>query len=416
MPLRRQSHTEERRRRLLTESGFLEQKTSQSTVAPHRAAANALEPEKPMRSGTPLLEQLPPVSDFIPRRFTTLFLMLLVGALVIAGLEGLYWSTWEIASRTTDGSIAAFDLDAEGSLAVWFSSFTLLAACVAASAVYAIRQRQVADYRARYRIWFWAACCWLAMSIDETASLHEGFKEMMTLVSGTRILGDGSAWWAGAYALILIPVGTLVCLDMKGSWLARIALASAAGCYVTAVAAQLGLIPGYHGMKSIMLEEGCEMAGNWMLLMSMTLHARCLLLHIEPTPATSEQAEAEAEAEVTATAEAEARAAAKPKAQAKTKPKATATTATTKQTRKKNKPVESEPTKAKTSKTAASSSTVKKKTTNADSSIEKPEEEAVEELAAKPVRKKKRSATSTTRKTKPEVAAEPEEPTMESQE
>ena len=106
---------------------------------------------------------------------------------VVAGLEVLYAWMPRLAALTTDGRVAALDLDGEGSLAVWFSSTTLSLAALAAILVYSVRRHKKDDYHGHYRIWLWAAMCWGLMSIDETSSLHEGFKELMAHASGTRM-------------------------------------------------------------------------------------------------------------------------------------------------------------------------------------------------------------------------------------
>ena len=59
----------------------------------------------------------------------------------------------------------------------------------------------------------------VGLSIDETASLHEGFKEMMVLVTGTRVFGDGSIWWVAAYGFLLGGVGTRLLVDMRECFL-----------------------------------------------------------------------------------------------------------------------------------------------------------------------------------------------------
>ena len=71
------------------------------------------------------LDRQPRLTDLIPKKYSTLLLLFLGGVAVVAGLEGLYAWMPRLASMTKDGRIAAFDLDGEGSLAMWFSSATL---------------------------------------------------------------------------------------------------------------------------------------------------------------------------------------------------------------------------------------------------------------------------------------------------
>jgi len=227
------------------------------------------------------MDEQPRLTDLVPRRLTTYVLALLAGLAIVAGLEGLFAWMPQLAPMTTDGRVAAFDLDGEGSLAVWFSSMTLALAGLVAILVFTIRRHRTDDYPGRYRVWLWAAACWLLLSIDETSSLHEGFKEMMVLVTGTRVFGDGSIWWVAPYFFLLGAVGTRLLVDMRECWLSSGALLATAACYAVAVVTQLGWILPEAGARGFMVEEGAEMVGNLMLLLAMALHARHVILDAE---------------------------------------------------------------------------------------------------------------------------------------
>lgn len=221
------------------------------------------------------------LTDLVPMRLSTYLLILLGSVAIIGGLEALYSSMPRLASMTTDGRVAAFDLDGEGSLAVWFSSLTLLLASATAVLVFTVRRFRRDDYHGRYRVWIWAAAVFLLMSIDETGSLHEGFKEMMTWLTGNRVFGDGSIWWVVAYFFVLGSVGSRLVADMRESGWSIIAIFAAAACYVVAVATQLeGILPEA-GAQAVMLEEGMEMLGNVFLFLAMLLHARHVILDAE---------------------------------------------------------------------------------------------------------------------------------------
>lgn len=224
------------------------------------------------------MDRQPRITDLVPKSYVAFVLLFVAGLAIVAGLEALYFWMPELASKTRDGTIAAFDLDGEGSLAVWFSSASLALASMTALLVYSVRRHTADDYHGRYRVWVWASLAWLIMSIDEAASLHEGFKEMMAQLTGQRITGDGSMWWICAYALLLGIVGLRLILEMRTCRVSTTALLACAGCYVAAVLAQLGWIMPGSGAKGVMLEEGCEMVGNLFLVVSMGLHARYAIL------------------------------------------------------------------------------------------------------------------------------------------
>lgn len=216
----------------------------------------------------------PRVTDLIPKGWVTLTLLFTANLAIIAGLGGLYFWMPQLAPMTNDGVVAAFDLDNEGSLGTWYSAALLAVASVVAFLVFWIRRQRADDYFGRYRIWMWATLCWLVMSIDEGSSLHEGFKEMMSLLTGTRLMGDGSLWWAIPYATILTYVGVRLLLDMRPCRWAIVTFMAAGGMYVLAVATQLDLVVTGALSWSILLEETAEMVANLFLLTSMVLTAR----------------------------------------------------------------------------------------------------------------------------------------------
>jgi len=280
LQFRRSGQRDDRRRRLLSDEYYLgTRRRGLGTRSTKRSTFAGRKSEN--YGNAEFMEEHPRLTDLVPRRLPIFALLLLAGLTVIAGLEVLYGWMPELAGMTTDGRVAAFDLDGEGSLAVWFSSLTLLLAALVAVLVYTIRRYKTDDYQGYYRIWLWAAMCWLLMSIDETASLHEGFKEMMAACTGTRLYGDGSVWWVVPYFFVLGAVGSRLLIDMRPCRLSSAALITTAVCYAVAVAAQLGWILPESGARGVMLEEGAEMAGNLMLLLAMGLHARYVILDAE---------------------------------------------------------------------------------------------------------------------------------------
>jgi hypothetical protein len=227
------------------------------------------------------MDAQPRITDIVPRRNGVLALAVVAGLAVIAGLEALYFYMPRLASMATDGRVAAFDLDSEGSLGAWYSSLLLLASSLMAALVWSLRRHRLDDYHGRYRIWSWAAVTWFVMSLDEACSLHEGFKEMMTHLTGQRLLGDGSVWWIMAYSLVLGAVGLRLLMEMRVCRSSTTTLVLTGICWVVAVLAQVEVVWPRSGARGVMVEEACEMAGFLLLLLSMTLHARFVIYEIE---------------------------------------------------------------------------------------------------------------------------------------
>lgn len=221
------------------------------------------------------------ISDLIPKSPVAFLLWFLGGLAVVVGLEALYAWMPDLAAMTTDGRVAAFDLDSEGSLGAWFSSTTLMAASLIALVVWSIRRHKPDDYHARYRVWAWAAAWWMLLAIDESASLHEGFKELAALLTGFRPGLDGSLWWVAAYLPPLSWLGVRLALEMKPCRSSLCALGATACCYAVAVVVHLGWLLPETGARGVMVEEGCEMLGNLFLALSMALHARYVILEAQ---------------------------------------------------------------------------------------------------------------------------------------
>jgi len=269
---------DDRRRRVLTEDVIGPANERESETAASGGAVLRKARRKANYGDAKFMDGQPRITDLVPTRIGFLLLWFLLGATVVTGLEALYAWMPNLAAHTTDGRVAAFDLDSEGSLGAVFSSATLAAAGLVTLIVFSVRRHKQDDYAGRYRVWLWAAICWFVMAIDESASLHEGFKEMMTWVSGTRLVGDGSLWWVAAYAVVLGIVGLRLVLDMRVCWSSTSVFVMAGICYTASVVVQMqGVLPET-GAVGVMVEEGLEMAGNLFLLLSMTLHARFVIL------------------------------------------------------------------------------------------------------------------------------------------
>lgn len=240
-----------------------------------------LPPQKSEHYGdAEFLERQPRLLDLAPRRMVGLILMLLLGAAIIAGLEVAY--AWMLARVANGGTaIAALDLTAKGSLGCWFSSLLLLAASVTAMLVYSVRRHRTDDYQGRYRIWVWAAVGWFLMAADQAASLREAFRDLMTALTGTPLVGSGELWWVAAYVLALGAIGSRLVMDMRSSRFALGALLAAAVAQVLVMAGRLGWILPDGGSHAAMFLAGAEMAGSLLLLSAMTFFARHVLLDAE---------------------------------------------------------------------------------------------------------------------------------------
>jgi hypothetical protein len=274
----RNDRLEDRRRRVLTEE-VLNSGTAADDSNESRPARKSR--DGAARAGKNLMQDSRRITELIPQRASTIALLFLTGLTIIAGLEALYAWMPELANLTTDGRIAAFDLDGEGSLPATYSALLLTAAGLASLMVYSVRKRRADDYHARYRLWLWAALCWFVMALDESSSLHEGFKELMARATGERIYGDGSIWWIGAYGIVLGILGLRILIDARRSIGSTVSLIAAGVCWALAVVLQIEWLMPERGAQQVMVEEGMEMVGALFLVLAMVLQARYAILEAQ---------------------------------------------------------------------------------------------------------------------------------------
>ena len=214
----------------------------------------------------------------MPRRLVAFALLLILGAGAIAGLAALHGYTHQSAPSGSGTHLAAFDLAARGSLGTWFSSMLLAGAAVTSLVVFSVRRFKADDCHGHYRVWLWAAVCWLLMSIDTTSGLHHAFAATMVSLTGARLWGDGSIWWVVGYGFLLGSVGTRLLVDMRSCRLSAAGLLLALGCYAAAVIGQFGLVEVPEGIDPRMAIRTTVLAGNLLVLLGIGLHARHVLL------------------------------------------------------------------------------------------------------------------------------------------
>lgn len=234
-----------------------------------------------------VLESQTRLTDLVPMHPMLLLVVLVAGLGIIALLEGMY--LWISSTGQGIGRIAALDLAERGSVATWFSSLTLALAAAAAGLVYTVRRHRLDDYRGHYRIWLWSAACWLLMSIDATANLHEGFGQIMVRLTGTRLFGQGCAWWLVVFGFVIAAISLRLLVDMRHCSASAGALVAAAACLTLALAFHFRLVPMQHlkwppveeAVRAVAINKAAMLCGNFLLLMAMVWHARYVILDAE---------------------------------------------------------------------------------------------------------------------------------------
>lgn len=264
---------DDRRRRLLAEelAGELPQRVCRWRPA-------ELMPRKSESYGeAEFLDEQRRLLDLVPRRLPIAGLLWLLATGLAAGSVAFHLWAADAARAVVRPAL----LELSRGLQQWLSSLTLLVASMLALAVYSVRRYRLDDYHGRYRVWLWAAVCWILLATDLAAGLHHAVREAMVLATGTKILGDGSAWWAIPYLFLLGGVGSRLLLDMRQCRCSCAALVAAAGCYAVAFAVRFGWLLGDGGHVTLVAKEAAMMGGHLWLLLAMGLHARHVILDAE---------------------------------------------------------------------------------------------------------------------------------------
>jgi hypothetical protein len=268
-----------RRRRVLNEEVL---SASSSHVA-LRAMADDREAshDAPRYSDAAGVENHPQVTDFVPRRYSTIAVLVLAGVLTTAALGALHYFAMPIAAASGFADIGLLAMSAPGSLATWIAAVVLLIIAVMCLLVYSIRRHRIDDYRGRYRIWLAAAAACVLASADSVVGLHDALAQTLSHHTGWAALRAGAIWWLAIAGLPLSWIAVRVLVDIKECRVAAaLLLAGIAGC-VAAGASFLGLIPASDLRIETLTTGAASLVGNWLLLAGVASYARFVVLDVQ---------------------------------------------------------------------------------------------------------------------------------------
>lgn len=272
----RGGHSDDRRRRVLQEE--LADDDASSGVPVVRSARSKTAASGSRYSATARRENQLRVSDLVPKKLTHLVLVFALLAVGSAAPLVAYERLSHVAATKVP---AALELDGEGNLVSAVQSGLLLLAAALALVVYSLRRHRVDDYGARYRIWVVAAVLWLLMSLDEAGSLHESIGPALGGLAAKYPWLAGPQLWIGFYIVAGGAILARLLLEMRECRPSTTALSIGLGCFGAALLlAETQWLP-IAGTMRLLAEEACELAGDWLVVLAMCLHARHVALDVE---------------------------------------------------------------------------------------------------------------------------------------
>ena len=216
-----------RRRRVLNEEALA---ASALGIAARRRNDLSRTPGDTPRYGAGAnIENHPQVTDYVPRRYRVIALVMLAGlvlgicaeliaqyAPVLNGFVGTV-SPQEITATLSDGLVA------------WTSATALLVAAFYARLILLLRRHRIDDSRGRYRVWRLAAWVAVLLSLNAVVDAHTIVARALGHLTGWGILPGNVGFWLAPAALL-------------GGWLLLRLIRDAAECRTALSAYTLALL------------------------------------------------------------------------------------------------------------------------------------------------------------------------------
>ncbi len=224
------------------------------------------------------VENHPQITDFIPRRYRSIALLVVAGVTSTTALAGLHYAAPALPAAINVAGVPPFDLASAGSVADWVAAVVLLLASGLCLLVYSLRRHRIDDYRGRYRIWLAASAACMLLSANSVAGLHHVLAYTLSHATGWTALRGGAVWWLAVAGL---PLGWIVLRTLRDVVECRLAATlwvAAIACYTAAGASYLGLVPAVAPQIDSMLDAVLALLGHWLMLAAVVSYARYVVL------------------------------------------------------------------------------------------------------------------------------------------
>ena len=223
------------------------------------------------------MDEYPLLTDLIPKRLGTFWLLFLLGLGSVAVIQFLYFKLPEISQFVEVEKIAAFDVTGRDSLASWMMTFLWGISSFGSILVYIICCKEQ-DYRRLRDIWIWGAIACLYLSLDQVSGLRIVFRDIMVYSTGTQLYGNGNLWWVAVYLIVFGMIGTRILTEIHFYLPACNALLMTGISFIVSACAELGLILPGDSVLNDMLCSGAAMTGCLFLVLSIGLYGRQLIV------------------------------------------------------------------------------------------------------------------------------------------
>lgn len=229
-----------------------------------------------MRENT-MMEDYPLLTDLIPKRLGTFWVLFLFGVVFVCVIEFCYFKLPHLSRLMQADTVAAFDVTQRDSVASWLMTVLWLGAGCYSALIYLIT-RNDNDFRRLSDIWIWAAVACLFLSLDQIAGIRILFRDLMILITGTPLYGNGDLWWVAFYLIVFGMIGTRVLTEIRYYLPACNSLLMAGTFFIVGGCAELKFLLANDPALNAALCSGASMLGGLFLLLSTGLYGRQLII------------------------------------------------------------------------------------------------------------------------------------------
>jgi len=258
------SHSDDRRRRLLTE---------ESTAEPSKARVGSSAP-MPGYADAARRQHQPHLTDVVPLRPWVHAALVLLAVLGVSTVVAAY----VFVPHATDGRWPLLDLGRDGSLAAWLGAVALACAVPASMLIYSVRRHRLDDYRGRYRVWLAAVPVLLWLSLEQTAALGDTLREALYGFTGWAWFAAAAPYWTLTLAGLLVALTTRMAFETRGCRTATAGVIVAALLVCSGFVVKLGWVTVSGDQVRAATEAGLYLSAALLLLSSLTLYARHVVL------------------------------------------------------------------------------------------------------------------------------------------
>ncbi len=262
---------EGRRRRVLREET---RPTGKSTK--RRTSAN-----ERAYSEQALHENQPKISDCLPKRALSIFLLFAFGVASIGAIQSLYIARVTYLEKYPQIDTKWLELTGPMTLSSFWSAAVLMMTALLGMFVFHVRRFRVDDYKGRYRMWYMAIIGLAVASFDSITHAHDGVRDALTLAIGDLPWEHPALGWIVVYGALGGMVALRGLVEVRRSKATVFIWTLSIACFVGATLLYVGVFQITPDQSHRMARSSLFLSGVYLLMFGMAIYARFVFLEAQ---------------------------------------------------------------------------------------------------------------------------------------